>query len=155
RYASSSRADRAGILDHLAASVAGRAGALDGEEALARSHAAVAGAGRAGPRLGAGLGARAGARLAGRRSRHADRGRLARVGFVEGDLEIGAKVRAALASAAATLAPALVAEERVENVGHELGEIGPEALWASTHVAVEGGVAEPIVGSALVRLLEY
>src|SRR6185312_7297412 len=35
----------AGVLDHLAASLAGRAGALDGEEALARAHLAVAVAG--------------------------------------------------------------------------------------------------------------
>ena len=41
------------IVDHLAAPLAGRAGALDREEALLRAHAAIAGAGRAGGRLGA------------------------------------------------------------------------------------------------------
>ena len=45
-------ADLAGVLDDLAGAAAGRAGPLDGEEALLRADLAHAGAGRAGLRLG-------------------------------------------------------------------------------------------------------
>ena len=57
RHAARAGAPVAGIVDRLAAAVAGRAGALDGEEALLRADAAVARAGLAGRRLRAGLGA--------------------------------------------------------------------------------------------------
>ena len=50
-------AGAAGIGDHLAGAVAGRAGPLDHEEALLRAHLAAAVAHAAAARAGAGLGA--------------------------------------------------------------------------------------------------
>src|SRR5439155_22258526 len=76
------------LLDDAAGALAGRAGALDGEETLLRAHAAMALAGRAGDRLGAGLGAAAVADLAGGQGRHADIGLLAPEGLLQGDLEV-------------------------------------------------------------------
>ena len=100
RLAARARAGRAGIVDDLAAPLTGRAGALDGEEALLRAHAAMAGAGGAGLGLGALLRARAGAGLAGRGGRDFQRGGLAVIGLLERDLHIVAQVRTALAPAA-------------------------------------------------------
>src|SRR5262249_3761054 len=59
-------------IDGLAASLAGRASALDGEEALAGAHFADAAAGAAGGGRGAGLGPRARATLARYGGRHSD-----------------------------------------------------------------------------------
>src|ERR1044072_666365 len=58
-------AGAARVVDDLAAPLAGGAGALDGEEALAGAHLAGAAASGAGRGLGAGFGAAAGAGLAG------------------------------------------------------------------------------------------
>src|SRR5262252_5186854 len=109
-------AGRARIIDHLAAPVAGRAGALEGEEALRLPDLAVAAAGRAGLRLGAALGAAAGADLAGDRGGNADLRGLALERLLEADLHAVADVGAALAAAGAR-APAAHAEEVVEDVG--------------------------------------
>ena len=71
------------------------------------------------------------------------------------DFHIVAQVGAALASGAAA-APAAHAEQIVEYVGEGGGEIGAETVRARTHaVAVlEGGMAETVVGRALVGVLE-
>src|SRR5262249_60932657 len=106
RHAAGPGAVRARIVDHLAAALAGDAGALQGEEALGMPYLAGAAAGRAGLRLGAGLGARAGAGLAGHGGRDADLRGLAAERFLERDLHVVAQIRAALAPAAATPAAA-------------------------------------------------
>src|SRR5690606_12318671 len=90
-------AGRARIVDDLAAPLAGRAGALDREEALGGTNLAEAGTRRAARWLGAGLCSRTGAFLAGDTGRHADLSRLAGVGLREGNLEIVPEVGTALA----------------------------------------------------------
>src|SRR5205823_9278479 len=60
----------AGVLNRLAAPLAARAGPLDGEEALARAHFALAATHRARRRLGAGLGSGARACFTGNAGRH-------------------------------------------------------------------------------------
>ena len=55
RHAARAGAVVARVVDRLAAALAGRAGALDGEEALLRAHAAMAAAGLAGRGLRAGV----------------------------------------------------------------------------------------------------
>ena len=145
---------RAWILDGLAAAMALRAGALDREEALRGAHLAVAAAHRAGDRLGAGLGAGAGAFVAGDRSRHADLRGLAGIGLLQRDLHVVAQIGAALAPAgrAALAAAHHVAENVLEDVGEAAGR---EAGRAVAHAAVlEGGMAEPVIGGALLRVLQ-
>ena len=143
----------AGIFDDLTAALAGRAGALQGEEALGMADLALAAAGRAGLRLGAGLGAAARAGLAGDRGRDADLGVLAAIGLFEAELHVVAQVGAALAAGAAAAAPggAAHAEEIVEDVGESRGEVGAEAVAAAL---LEGGMAEAVIGRALVAVFE-
>src|SRR5262249_53500551 len=105
-------------LDGLAAALACGAGALDGEEALARAHFAGAVAHAAGGGRGAGLGAAARTALAGDAGRHADLRRLALIGFAERDLHVVAEIGAALA--ARTLARAPLAHELAEQVVEHL-----------------------------------
>ena len=146
----------AGTVDHLAAAVTGRAGALQGEEALGVADLALAAAGGAHLRLGAGLGAAAGAGFAGDRGRNPDLGVLAAIGLFEGELHVVAQVGAALAARAAAAAPAAGAahaEEVVEDIGEGGGEIGAEAVAAAA--LLEGGVAEAVIGGALVAVLEH
>src|SRR5690606_37299651 len=120
---------RARILDGLATALAGGAGALDGEEALAGAHLADAAGGGAGAHAGARLGAGAGAGLAGDAGGHADLGGLALERLLQRDLHIVAQVGAAVARvarapASAAAAPAHeVAEQIVEDVRHGRGEI--------------------------------
>src|SRR5262249_47454604 len=82
----------AGLVDHLAAAMTGRAGALQGEEALGVANLALAAAGRARLRLGAGLGAVAAAGFAGDRGRNPDLGVLAAIGLLEGEFHVVAQV---------------------------------------------------------------
>ena len=94
----------------------------------------------------------------GNAGRHADLRGLADVGFRQGDLEIVAQVGAALARRARTrpaAAPSAheLAEQVIEDVGHRGGEVGPEAAGAAAAV-LECGVAEVIVGGALLRILQ-
>src|SRR5690606_176974 len=161
RDASGARTGGARVVDDLAAAVAGRARALDGEEALRGAHAPVAAAGGALPRLGAGLGARAVAGLADNRGRQREGRGLALVGILEGNLEVVAHVGAPFAAAAGIAAAAgtgpshEVAEQVVEDVRHGGGEVGAEAVGA-VHAAalLEGGMAEAVVGRALLRVLQ-
>src|ERR1700752_1369838 len=85
-------AGRTGILDHLAAALTTRTGALQREEALSLTDAPLPAAMRAGLWLGAGLGAGARAGLAGDRDRDFDLRRLALKGFLERDLHVVAQV---------------------------------------------------------------
>src|SRR6185436_516543 len=99
-HAARAAAGAARVVDDLAASLAGGAGALDGEEALAGAHLAGARAGRAGRGLGAGLGAAAGAGLAGDAGGDADLRRLAGERLGQRNLHVVAQVGTALAPGA-------------------------------------------------------
>ena len=97
-----------------------------------------------------------GAGLAGDRGRDPDLGVLAGEGLFEGELHVVAQVRAALAAGAARAAPpgaAAHSEEVVEDVGEGGGEIGAEAGPAAAAL-LEGGMAEAVIGGALVAVLE-
>src|SRR5262249_28196171 len=151
--AASALAVLAGIVDDLAAARAGRAGALDREETLVGAHAAMAAASRALPGLRAGLGASAGAGFASDRGRHMDGGILAGEGLFQPDLEVVAQIGATLAAIGAARASAPgVAEEGIEDVRHEVGEIAPAGLPAAA--IFEGGMAEAVIGRALLAVRE-
>ena len=78
------------------------------------------------------------------------------IGLFEGEFHVVAQIGAALASRAAAAAPAAGAahaEEIVENIGEGGGEIGAEAMAAAT--LLEGGMAEAVIGGALVAVLEH
>ena len=147
-------ASAAGLVDHLAGALTGRAGALDGEEALLGPHPAAAAAALAGDRLGAALGAAAAAVVAGHRGRHADLRALAVVGVLQGDFHVVAQVGPARRRVAA--APAHeVAEHLVEDVRETAGGEAAEAGPARTATAVgESVMAEAVVGRALLIVLE-
>ena len=145
---------RTRILDHLAAALADRTGALQREEAaLGVADAAVAVAVLAGLRLGAGLGAGAGAGFAGHRGRQPHLRVLAGEGLLQRDLHVEAQVRAALAARAA-LARAAHAENAFEDVGEGRAEIVAEAVRAAAHALLEGGMAEAVIGGALVAVFQ-
>src|SRR5581483_6666579 len=96
----------------LAGTMAGRAGALDGEEALGRADLAMAVAGGAVDGLCPLLAAGAVAGFAGDRARHADRRLLAVERLLEADLHVVAEIRAA----AARLLAAPAAHELAEHL---------------------------------------
>ncbi len=150
-HAAGAAAIGAGLLDDGAAALAGGAGALEREEALRVTDAAGTAARAAGDRLGAGLGAGARADFAGDAGRQLHLRGLARIGFLERDLEIVAQVRAALAAGAAATT-ATHAEQVVENVVEGGGKIAAEAVARAA--VLEGGVAEAIIGRALLIVLQ-
>ena len=125
---------------------------------LRRPHAPGAAAGGAGLGLRARLRAGTGARLAGDGGRDLEFGGLAVEGLVEGDLEVVAHVGAALAPAGAPTAPAAsggIAEEILEDVRHEVGEVAAEARPCTARSAIgEGRMAEAVVGRALLAVGE-
>jgi hypothetical protein len=98
--------------------------------------------------------------LAGHRRRHPDLGRLAGVGLGEADFHVVAKVGApghagtAAPAGAASAAAHELAEQVLEDVRHGRGELWAEAAPGAAAVAVEGGVAEAVVGGALLRILQ-
>src|SRR5215467_3409540 len=153
RDAARARAVRARTVDHLAAALAAGAGALEGEEALRMPDAAGAAAVRTGLRLGAGLGAGAGAGLARHRGRDAHLRGLAGKRLFERDLHVVAQIGAALGAIAAA-APAGHAEDALEDVGEGGAETGAKIVCAAAHSLLEGGVAEAVIGGALVGILE-
>jgi hypothetical protein len=69
-------------------------------------------------------------------------------GFLQRDLQIVAQVRPALAPAGAARPAATVSEEVLEDVAHEVGEIGVEARPAGAAIG-EGRMAEAVVGRPL------
>ena len=101
--------------------------------------------------LRAGLGAGAGAGFAGDRRRQPHLRGLAGEGLLEADLHVVAQVGAALAAVAAAAAAAH-AEDALEQVGEGGAEIGAEAVAAAA--LLERGVAEAVIGGALVGVLE-
>src|SRR6185312_14752138 len=145
-----------GMLDDAAQTVAGGTGALDGEEALLGAHLSLAAAGRTGDRLRAGCGAAALAFLTALRGCDLDLGIVAGEGLLERDLEIVAKIGAAALAGAAPLSHE-IAEHLVEDVGEAGAEIELEAAGpsAATAAAFEGGMAEPVVGRALLVVAQH
>src|SRR5262249_48613413 len=123
------------------------------EETLGVTDASLAAAGRTSLGFGAGLGARAGAALAGHRGRDVHLGGLAAIGFLQGDFHVVAQIGAALATAAASTATAAHAEQVIEDVG-EGGSHIAEAVGRAEAGMLEGGVPEPVIGRALVGILE-
>ena len=155
RHPPRSRAGRTGIVDDLAAALAARTGPLEREETLSVADASLAAAGRAGLGTGTGLGAGAGAGLAGHRGRDAHLRGLAGIGLVQTDLHVVAQIGAALAAAAASAPTAAAhAEEIVENVREGGGHVAKAAGGARTAAVLEGGMAEAVIGRALVLVLE-
>ena len=73
------------------------------------------------------------------------------------NLHVEAQVRTALgALPAATAAPAAAHAEQVfEDIGEGMGEISAEALPAAHAALLEGGMAETVIGGALVAVLEH
>src|SRR6266567_2794892 len=147
RHPPRARAGRAGIIDDLAAALAGRTGPLKRKETLGVTDASLTAAGRTSLGFGAGLGARAGAGLTRHRGRDAHLGGLAGIGFLQGDLHIVAQIGAASAATAAH------AEQVIEDVG-EGGSHIAEAVRRAGAGMLEGGVAEAVIGRALVGILE-
>ena len=117
-------------------------------------HPAMPAAGRAGLRAGAGLGAGARAGFAGDRGRDADFGGLAVIGILERDLHIVAQIGATLAATRRAGAAAGHAENAFEDIGESRAEIGAEAVRAGAIALLEGGMAEPVIGRALVAVLQ-
>ena len=91
--------------------------------------------------------------FAGDGGRDLELGGLALEGLLEGDLEVVAHVGAALAPAAVARPPRrrVVAEEILEDVRHEVGEIVAEAGPAGAAAIGEGRMAEAVIGGALLR----
>src|SRR5205823_393143 len=150
-----SGADRAGIVDDLAAPLAARTGALQGEKTLGVTNLSVAAAGRAGFGFRSCLGAAAGAGLAGHRGWNADLCGLAGERLFEADLHVVAQVGAALAPGGGAAARSRHPENALENIGEGRAEIGAEAGCAARPAVLEGGMAEAIVGGALVAIFQH
>ena len=148
-------AGRARLGDELAAAVAGRAGLLDAEEALAHLHRSGAVAGRAADRARSRLGAVALAGLAGLVRRDADLRFLAVRRFLERDLHRVAEVAAAVDLLAARGAAAAVAEDVAEDVAERLGEAAEALGAAAPEVGVDPGVAVLVVGGTLLSVGEH
>src|SRR5690606_6906665 len=131
-----------------------RAWPLDHEQALLRADLAVPLAQlAAAPRRARGR-ARPAAGSAGDRDLDLYLGRLAVKRILEADLEAVAQVRAAPRPAARRAAASeRAAENRLEDVA-EVGEIGVMGAPASTHALLERGMAEAVVGRALLRILQ-
>ena len=148
------RAGRARIVDHLAAALADRAGAFEREEALGVTDAAVAVAVRAGLRLGAGLGAGAGAGFAGDRGRDPHLRGLAVKGVLERDLHVVAQIGAALAAAgcAARAPPMPKMPSKISEKAEP--KSAPKPCAPPRHALLERGMAEAVIGGALVAVLE-
>src|SRR5262249_19594567 len=107
---------------------------------------------RARPSAGLGTGTRA--CFAGDGGRDADLSCLTGKCLFELDLHVVFQVGATLASRAPA-APTTHAEEIVEDVGECRGELGAETMRPAAAGVFESGVAEAIVGGALVAVLEH
>ena len=102
--------------------------------------------------MGAGLRARSVARLAARRDIDLNFARHARKGILELDLHVIAEVGAARGAALLASAAERRAEDRFENIA-DVAEIGTIAA-AETAVAIDAGLAETIIGGALLRVFQ-
>ena len=158
RHAALTATLAAGIGDCLTATMTGRAGALDRKEALRGAHTTGTGAGRAGLGLGAGLGAGTGAGFTGHGSRNTDLRGFALVGFLQRDFHVVAQVGAAFTPAgraARTSTAHHLAEDILEDVGEPAaGKTGTGTTAAAHAALLEGGVAETVIGGALLGILQ-
>ena len=84
---------------------------------------------------------------------HLDLGGAAAKGFFQADLEIVAQILAAIA-APRFAAAHQVAEEILEHIGEAAGEIERPGAGARAHAGLEGGMAETVIGGALLIVLE-
>ena len=122
------------------------------KEALLHANAAAAVAGGAGHRLGAGFGAAAMALVAGDEIGDADRGLLAAKALLERDFKVVAQVAAAARPGLAAPAAHELAEHLVEDVGKSARET--KIAWAAPGPLLESGMAEAVIGGALLVVLE-
>src|SRR5690606_30833799 len=142
------------LLDDLAAAVTVRAWPLNHEQALLRTDLAVPLAKLATASRRARGRARPAAGPAGDRDLDLYLGRLAMKRILEADLEVVAQVRAAPRPAARRAAASeRTAEDRLEDVA-QVAEIGVMRAPASAHALLERGMAEAVVGRALLRILQ-
>ena len=91
--------------------------------------------------------------LAGDRDRDLDLRGLAEKRLFQRDFHVVAQVGAALAPAAAAALPGH-AEQVFENIGERRGKAGAEAGTAAAHALLERGMAEAVIGGALVAVLQ-
>src|ERR1700749_2298867 len=142
------------IADDLSGTAALRAGAFDGEEAVLRAHLADTGTGRTLLGFRARFRTGTATTFASDRRRHGDLCGATLEGFFERDFEIVAKIAAAVLTAALFAA----ATELAEQIGEDVGEAGCEieriAAAASAHALLEGGMAEAVIGRALLIVLQ-
>ena len=146
------------LLNDLAAALAGGAGSLDGEKALAGPHLAEALAGRASDGAGARFRAGAAAGFAGHRGGDADLRGLAGERVAKRNFHVVFEIGAALLGAASAAAAASheLAEQVVEYLRHRGREVvaEPVARAIGSHRSIESGVAELIVSRAFLRVLQ-
>ena len=152
RDAAGARAGRAGIVDHLAAALAAGQVRSSVKKPCAWRMRPAPPQVRAGLRLGAGLGAGAGAGLAGDRGRHAHLRGLAGEGLLERDLHVVAQVGAALAAGRGGRAPPPM--PKMSSKISEKAEPKSAPKPCAAAALLEGGVAEAVIGGALVAVLE-
>src|SRR5690606_10749676 len=141
-----------GFFNHRAAPLTTVTGALDGEETLGMAHTARTAAGAADDRLRSRFCSGAGAGFAGDVGRQIELRGLAVKRLFQGNFEIVAKICAAFAGGAA---PARTghAENAFEDIREGTAEIRTETMCVAA-AAVEGGVAEAVIGRALLFVLE-
>lgn len=150
----------AGILDDLALTAAGGAGALDGEKALLRANLAHARTGRAGDRLGRTLGPGALAFAAGDRAGNPDGLLQTAIGLFQRNAQIIAQILPALrarpAAARATTAHH-VAEQILEHIGEgraEIARMGPATTTETAAAIFKGGMAKAVISGLLLVVLQ-
>src|SRR6516225_573928 len=114
----------AGIRDHAACSVAGRACARDAEQPLLITHLAAATAGGTGGRTFGPRRTTAPALVAGFVAPDFDFSLFAESGFFEGQCYVAASITAALRPAAPSSSADVHAEEVAEDVAKDIAEIG-------------------------------
>src|SRR5260370_486942 len=153
RHPPGARAGWAGVVDDLSATLAGGTGPLEREETLGVTDASVAAAGRTSLGFGAGLGTGAGASLAGHRGGEAYLGGLAEISLLQADFHVVAQIGAALAAAPASPASAAHTEQIIEDIGKGRSHVA-ETVGRAGAGMLESGVAEAVVGRALVGMLE-
>ncbi len=142
--------------DHLAAAGTARTGPLHGEDALLGAHAANAAAITAGAEICARFRADAVAGRAGLARGNRDLRILAAKGVFQRDRHVVAQIRTALRTAAP--APGCRAAEHLSKDGIEdIGGIhAPERIaTARPRSALKGGMAEPVIGRALLLIGEH
>src|SRR5829696_2764188 len=129
----------AGVVDHRAAALTGRAGAGEAEQALVAGDRAPAVAGRAGPGQGPGLGPRAVAGVAGRRAAQLERdgGPANRLLEPEGDLALDVA-----AAPGRGLGPPAPAEQVAEQVAEPAQVLDPDPAAAGEAAPATGEAAE-------------